>query len=97
MVISVAPAFMSFGKDKHSNTVRAVIMQLEQENKNDKDDVEKDAVKDKKFCDESFLDLHLFEHIVEIIETKHLHNQEHALPSQVYHPNVPTPPPNSLA
>jgi hypothetical protein len=93
MVISVAPAFLSLSDNK---TVKAVIMQLEQENKNEKEDPDKDASKEKKFCDENLVYLHEHQHVLQIIETSILHNQEHSLCPQLYHPTVPTPPPNAL-
>ena len=93
MVISVAPAFLSLSNDK---TVKAVIMQLEQEGKNEKEDPEKDAAKDKKFCDENFVHICAHQHIIQIIETNLMLSQEHALSPQVHHPTVPTPPPDAL-
>ncbi|WP_158825019.1 hypothetical protein [Mucilaginibacter lacusdianchii] len=71
-------------------------MQLEQENKNEKDTAEKDAAKEKKFCDENFVHIYAHQHIIQIIETNLLLIHEHAFSPQVYHPTVPTPPPNTL-
>ncbi|WDF54787.1 hypothetical protein [Mucilaginibacter sp. KACC 22063] len=89
MFISVAPVFMSL----NSKTVNAVITQLEQETKGEKESPEKDAAKEKKFCDEHFFS-YTYEHVAIIEETNILHNQERSLYTQVYHPVVPTPPPN---
>jgi len=88
MVISVAPVFLCLD----NKTVRAVIMQLEHETKNEKEDPEKDAFKEKKFCDENLNHLVIYRPF--IAETNILHNQENSLYRQVYHPAVPTPPPN---
>lgn len=89
MFISVAPVFMSL----NNKTVNAAITQLEQETKGEKDSPEKDTSKDKKFCDEDFM-VFTFEHLTIVEENNILHNQEKSLYTQVYHPVVPTPPPN---
>lgn len=89
MGISLAPVFLYLD----NKTVSAVILQLEQESKAEKDSPEKDLVKEKKIFDE--YDLHTINFITFIAETKVLHNQENALYKQVYHPVVPTPPPNA--
>ncbi|GGH16119.1 hypothetical protein GCM10007352_25310 [Mucilaginibacter phyllosphaerae] len=89
MAISVTPVFLCLD----NKTVRAVIMQLEHETKNEKEDPEKDAFKEKKFYDENFF-THLIVYRPFIVETNILHNQENSLYRQVYHPVVPTPPPN---
>ncbi|MFD0792567.1 hypothetical protein ACFQZX_03000 [Mucilaginibacter litoreus] len=88
MVISVAPVFLCLD----NKTVRAVIMQLEHETKNEKEDPEKDAFKEKKVFDEDLNHLTIYRPF--IAETNILHNQERSLYQQVYHPVVPTPPPN---
>ncbi|MCJ8211712.1 hypothetical protein MUY27_18480 [Mucilaginibacter sp. RS28] len=90
MLISVAPAFLCL----NSKTVHAAIMQLEQETKNEKEDPDKDAFKEKKSFDE---DLYCFdfEHVHFTQEINRLHNLEKSLYQQVYHPVVPTPPPNA--
>lgn len=88
MGISLAPLF-SYLDNK---TVSAVILQLEQESKAEKESPEKDLMKEKKTFDE--YDLHTISFITFITESKVLHNQENALYKQVYHPVVPTPPPN---
>lgn len=93
MIISVAPAFLYLNNNK---TVKAAIMQLEQETKNDKEDPDKDTAKEKKFCDENFVHVHIQQHVLHIIETITLLNQEHSLYQQVYHPTVLTPPPNTV-
>ncbi len=64
-----------------SNTARAVIMQLEQETKGEK-----------KSFDEHLLAF--FHYDPFLLETNYLHNREHALLVQLFHPVVPTPPPN---
>jgi hypothetical protein len=92
MSISVAPVFLLL----NNKTVRAVIMQLELEGKDEKDATDKDAIKDKKFFDEDKdLVIHCYTLTPILIETNILHNMEHALFVQTYHPVVPTPPPNA--
>lgn len=86
--ISVAPAFLCLD----SKAVSAVIMQLEHESKTEKEDPEKDAFKEKKVFDETFLHFTVYRTFV--VEVNVLHNQENSLYTQVYHPVVPTPPPN---
>ena len=88
MGISLAPLFTFLD----SNTARAVIMQLEQETKGEKENPDKDAFKEKKSFDEHLLTF--FHYDPFLIETNYLHNQEHALLVQLFHPVVPTPPPN---
>lgn len=88
MAISVAPVFLYLD----NKTVRAVILQLEQETKTEKDNTDKDSFKEKKAFDEYYL--HTTGFLTFIAETKVLHNQENSLYKQVYHPVVPTPPPN---
>lgn len=90
MMISVAPIFLTL----NNKTVNAVIMQLELEGKNEKDTTEKDLMKDKKFVDEDIV-FHCYAITPILIETNILHNKEHALFLQTYHPVVPTPPPNA--
>lgn len=90
MTISVAPVFLLL----NNKTVSAVIMQLELEGKDEKDSSEKDASKDKKFFDENLV-LHGYALTPIIVENNILHNQEHCLFVQTYHPIVPTPPPNA--
>lgn len=89
MLISVAPVFLNFD-DKVAN---AVIMQLEHESKTEKNDLEKDTLKDKKEFDEKYF--HMVECITFVIENNILHNRENVLYKQLYHPVVPTPPPNA--
>ncbi len=69
-------------------------MQLELEGKNEKDTTEKELMKDKKFFDEDLV-LHCYKLTPILIENNILHNGEHALFVQTYHPVVPTPPPNA--
>lgn len=68
-------------------------MQLENETKNEKEDPEKDAFKEKQIFDETYLNFTVYRPF--ITETNILHNQENSLYTQVYHPVVPTPPPNA--
>jgi hypothetical protein len=89
MNISVAPLF-SFLDDK---TVHAVIMQLEQETKTEKDDPDKDVFKEKKVFEPHLMAFFDFRPI--LLETNILHNSENSLYIQTYHPVVPTPPPNA--
>ena len=88
MAISIAPVFLELNK----KTVNAVILQQELETKSDKEDPGKDALKEKKFFDEDFTSL--IEHKPLVVEINVLHNLENSLYIQVYHPVVPTPPPN---
>jgi hypothetical protein len=88
MAISLAPVFLCLD----NKTVSAVIMQLEHESKNEKEDPDKETLKEKKFFDENFN--HLVVYRPFIVETNILHNLEDSLYQQVYHPVVPTPPPN---
>lgn len=89
MSISLAPLITFLD----SGTAKAVIMQLELENKGEKDHVDKDAFKEKTTFDDHFLTVFHFDPF--LIETNYLHNQEHALLVQLFHPVVPTPPPNA--
>ncbi|WCT13052.1 hypothetical protein [Mucilaginibacter jinjuensis] len=90
MFISVAPVFMSL----NNKTVNAVITQLELESKNDKEDPDKGTLKEKKFFDEDFVfTIHDYKPLV--VEINILHRLEKSLYTQVYHPVVPTPPPNA--
>lgn len=88
MTISLMPLISVLDK----NTARAVIMQLEQETKGEKENPDKDALKEKKSFDELLTSI--FHYDLFQIETNCLHTQEHALTVQPYHPVVPTPPPN---
>ena len=89
MAISVAPIFLNLD----GKIANAVINQLEHESKADKDDLDKDLTKEKKIFDEFYF--HSFEHTSFVVETNVLHNLENSLYKQVYHPIVPTPPPNA--
>ncbi|TFF38778.1 hypothetical protein [Mucilaginibacter psychrotolerans] len=89
MAISIAPAFLCLD----NKAVNAVIMQLEHESKTEKEDPEKDTFKEKKVFDENFM--HFVAYRTFVVETNVLHNQENTLYAQVYHPIVPTPPPNA--
>jgi hypothetical protein len=91
MVISVAPAFLSL----NNKTVNAVIMQLELENKNEKDDPDKDSGKEKKFFDEDFQFVYHVEHIPVTIKVNKQLSPKHALYQPDHHPSVPTPPPDA--
>ncbi|MBC7400852.1 MAG: hypothetical protein H7289_13000 [Mucilaginibacter sp.] len=88
MGISLAPLFTFLD----SGTVRAAIMQLEQESKGEKENPDKDVFKEKKNFDEHLLTFFYYDPF--LLETNYLHNQEHALLVQLFHPVVPTPPPN---
>jgi len=89
MSISLAPLITFLD----SGTAKAVIMQLELENKGEKEIADKDAFKEKKTFDEHLLTVFHFDPF--LIETSYLHNQEHTLLVQLFHPIVPTPPPNA--
>jgi len=89
MSISLAPLITFLD----SGTAKAVIMQLELENKGEKENADKDAFKEKKTFDEHLFTVFHFDPF--LIETNYLHNQEHALLVQLFHPVVPTPPPNA--
>jgi hypothetical protein len=88
MAISLAPVFLYLD----NKTVSAVILQLEQESKTEKDCSDKDPFKDKKGFDA--YDVHSVAFITFVVESNVLHNRENNLYKQVYHPVVPTPPPN---
>lgn len=88
MAISLAPVFLYLD----SKAVSSVILQLEQESKGEKDTTDKDSFKEKKIFDEYYF--HSVDFITFVVETTVLHNQEHSLYLQTYHPVVPTPPPN---
>lgn len=88
MSISLVPLFSFLD----SGTARAVIMQLEQETKGEKENPDKDAFKEKKSFDEHLFTF--FHYDPFLIETNYLHTLEHTLLVQLYHPVVPTPPPN---
>ncbi|GAB3926813.1 hypothetical protein GCM10028827_18340 [Mucilaginibacter myungsuensis] len=91
MGISVAPIFLAFNNNK---VINAVILQLELEGKDEKDTTEKESAKEKKFFDEDLV-MHCYAITPVLLENNLLHNQEHALPVQTFHPVVPTPPPNA--
>jgi hypothetical protein len=88
MGISLMPLFSFLD----TGTARAVIMQLEQESKGEKENPDKDALKEKKNFDEHLLTF--FHYDPFLLETNYLHNREHSLLVQLFHPVVPTPPPN---
>jgi hypothetical protein len=89
MVISVAPVIFRLD----NKTVSAVILQLENETKSEKDTTEKDCLKEKKTFDEYYTHL---EHInIHVHEVNILHNQETLIYDNVYFPTIPTPPPNA--
>ncbi|MDB5005011.1 MAG: hypothetical protein JWQ34_3236 [Mucilaginibacter sp.] len=88
MSISLMPLFSFLDSD----TARAVIMQLEHESKDEKEKPDKDAFKEKKNFDEHLFTF--FHYDPYLVETNYLHNLEHSLLIQLYHPVVPTPPPN---
>lgn len=88
MAIAIVPAFLDLNK----KTATAVILQQELETKSDKEDPSKDSLKEKKVFDEYLAFLH--EYKLPLAEFNRLHNLETSLYKQVYHPAVPTPPPN---
>jgi len=88
MIISVIPIFSLLD----AKVVASVILQLEQETKGEKDNTEKDSFKEKKDFDEHIYSS--FDYKPILVETNRLHNKEKALPVQLYHKVVPTPPPN---
>ena len=88
MIISIIPVFSMLD----AKVAASVIMQLEQETKNDKDNNDKDAFKEKKSFDEHTYCF--FDYRPVLVETNCLHNQEKALAVRLYHKVVPTPPPN---
>jgi len=88
MAISLAPVFLYLD----NKTVSAVILQLEQDSKSEKDNTDKDPFKEKKVFDDYYL--HSNEFLTFVEESNFLHNQETCLYKQLYHPVVPTPPPN---
>jgi len=88
MTVAFAPLLFSLDKDGSS-----IALQLEHDSKTEKDDPEKDAFKEKKVFDETYL--HSTGYLTFIAETEVLYNLEHSLFKQVYHPVVPTPPPNA--
>jgi hypothetical protein len=89
MCISLAPLFVFID----SSIAKAVIMQLEQETRDEKENVDKESFKAKKNFDDYLLAIFHFDPY--LIETNYLHNREHTLLVQLYHPVVPTPPPNA--
>ncbi len=89
MGIAVMPLFSFLD----SKVAIAVIMQLEDENKSDKADPEKDAVKEKKAFDEHTRAYYEYRP-VQLHEVNKLHNKDRSLLVRPYHPIIPTPPPN---
>ncbi|GAA4330592.1 hypothetical protein GCM10023149_35890 [Mucilaginibacter gynuensis] len=88
MVISIAPAFLCLD----NKAVSAVILQLENETKSEKESPDKDAFKDKKAFDEFYT--HHIGYKPLVAEANILHNMEKSLYKKVYFPTVATPPPN---
>lgn len=88
MIISVIPIFSMLD----AKVVASVIMQLEQETKGEKDNTDKDSLKEKKGSDEHIYSF--FDYKPLLVETNRLHNEEKALAVRLYHKVVPTPPPN---
>ncbi|WP_377165981.1 hypothetical protein [Mucilaginibacter terrae] len=91
MIIAVAPAFLSL----NNKTVNAVIMQLEQENKNEKENPDKEGNKDKKFFDEDCFYIYHAVVVPLVIKTVLQLGFEHSLYQPNHHPSVLTPPPNA--
>jgi hypothetical protein len=92
MVIAIAPAFLSL----NNKAVTAVIMQLEQESKNEKEDPDKEGNKDKKFYDENCLYAYNAVHVPTLFKTKSYLKKVKYLYKQSYHLTVPTPPPDAF-
>jgi hypothetical protein len=88
MIISVIPIFSMLD----AKVAASVIMQLEQETKGEKDNTDKDSLKEKKGFDEHIYSF--FDYKPLLVETSRLHNKEKALAVRLYHKVVPTPPPN---
>ena len=88
MMISVIPVFSMLD----AKIAASVIMQLEQETKGEKDNTDKDSLKEKKGFDEHIYSF--FDYKPLLVETNRLHNKEKALAVRLYHKVVPTPPPN---
>ncbi len=88
MIISVAPIFSMLD----AKVAASVILQLEQETKDDNDNADKDAFKEKKDFDE--LIFSLFDYKPLIVKTTRLHKHQKEIIVKVYHQSVPTPPPN---
>lgn len=89
MVISIAPVIFQLD----NKVVNAVIMQLENETKSEKENPDKEDFKEKKSFDEYYT--HLVRYNIHVIEVNILHNQESLIYHEVYYPVVPTPPPNA--
>lgn len=92
MIISVAPAFLVL----NNKTVNAVIMQLELENKNEKDDPDKESSKDKKFFDEDFQLVYNAVHVPVTVSINPLFRLKHPHYQSGHHLTVPTPPPDTV-
>ena len=89
IAISVAPVILSLD----NKVVSAVILQLENETKSEKESPDKEDFKEKKTFDEYYSHLvHINMHVIEI---NILHNQEDLIYRNIYFPSVPTPPPNA--
>ncbi|WP_462266358.1 hypothetical protein [Mucilaginibacter sp.] len=88
MLALVTPAFISL----FSKTESSLVSAMEQESKTDKEDPDKDAFKEKKFFDENcfYYPEYRFVNCITVLEYSiHQHGC-----LQLYHPTVPTPPPN---
>jgi hypothetical protein len=92
MIISVAPVFLVL----NNKTVNAAIMQLEQENKSEKDDPDKEGGKEKKFFDEDFQYVYHAVHLHLEEEKPTLLHACQQLYHETHHLAVPTPPPNAV-
>lgn len=91
MILSVAPVFI----DIDTKTVKAVIMQLEIEHSDGKKaETSKDfSIKDKKATEAHVLNMYMFAPVINLTAISLRLNK--FLYFQVYHPTVPTPPPNA--
>ncbi|MGZ3754948.1 MAG: hypothetical protein ACXVAY_18770 [Mucilaginibacter sp.] len=90
--VCVIPALLSISNKEIKNA----LTQLELDNKTEKDSSEKDNTsKDflKKVCDDFNEHIPVFTAL--LIESNILHNRERSLYVELYHPVVPTPPPNA--
>jgi len=88
MGISLVP-LLSLTDAKSATTA---IIQLEQESKGDKDDIEKDICKERKGLDELLLAVFRFTPVLPV--SYNPYNIANSPVVQSYHPTVPTPPPN---
>lgn len=89
IAMPLAPLFSSV----NTKTGPSLIMLLEHETKSDKEDQDKEMFKEKKLFEDQLLSF--FEYKSLSGEMSILHTLENSLYIQMYHPKVPTPPPNA--